>query len=111
MQASTIACTFCLRELGDQRLQLPLAVPHDAASGQFLEDDPVDLGAPAGRQLVNDNSALFVGYAGERLGHGEARAEKRDRACGRLPRSGRQSRRAMSRSAARSLRPQRPSAL
>ena len=39
-----------LGELGDQRLQLALAVADDAAGGQLLVDDPVDLAAPSRRR-------------------------------------------------------------
>ena len=39
-----------LGKLGDQRLELALAVADDAAGGQLLEDDPVDLAASSRRR-------------------------------------------------------------
>ena len=42
-----------LGKLRDQRLQLALAVADDAAGGELLVDDPVDLGSRLGCQLVN----------------------------------------------------------
>jgi hypothetical protein len=67
-----------LGKLGDQRLQLPLAVAHHPSGGQLLEDDPVDLADPLGRDRREGYAAAFEAAAHVPLGHGEARSEQRD---------------------------------
>ena len=48
---------LALAELGDQRLELALAVADDAAGGELLEDDPVDFVDPFGLDRDERDSA------------------------------------------------------
>ena len=66
------------RKLGDQGLELALAVADDLSSGELLEDDAVDLVDPLLLDRDERDPAILQPAAEERLGHGEARAEQGD---------------------------------
>jgi len=65
-----------LGEIGNQRLQLALAVADDPACGQLFENDSVDFADPAWLDRREADAARFEPAADVRLGHGEARAKQ-----------------------------------